>query len=385
MPKCKNDPTKNYKGNEPSPKGLGICAHAEKIGKRLKGKDGNIWIIKKTKNGIKRWVKFKRPSPSENAKDFDVGTKKKGGDGNMWIIKENKNGVKKWVLHQKRLDINDKKNKKKKTKVKKSKKIHGLDFFDVQIIRPNKIKKYIDENKILHKVVNKIKPLIEKNNINVYLIPLPLSERGIYWTDFAGNYIEKYYDDNYWNKSNIIITIYLTYDLKIEYEKNIQINYYLSIEEMQKVYDIFAKYLPYNYYWDGNDLNTMLITHKKQTTKIKKIKIEYVPDYPKVYLDIDLKPNKNKEDNLLNIKDPLIAKEFELIFDLEKNVKFIDYKWNITYINFVIFGIKDLKILNKLLKKLRKLKTLTLPEFVIKIKKVKAEYFEKNTYRGKKI
>ena len=32
MPKCKNDPKKSYKGDEPSPKGLGYCAHAEKVG-----------------------------------------------------------------------------------------------------------------------------------------------------------------------------------------------------------------------------------------------------------------------------------------------------------------------------------------------------------------
>ena len=31
MPKCKNDPNRNYKGDEPSPKGLGFCAHAEKL------------------------------------------------------------------------------------------------------------------------------------------------------------------------------------------------------------------------------------------------------------------------------------------------------------------------------------------------------------------
>ena len=31
MPKCKNDPKRNYKGNEPSPKGFGYCAHSEKL------------------------------------------------------------------------------------------------------------------------------------------------------------------------------------------------------------------------------------------------------------------------------------------------------------------------------------------------------------------
>jgi hypothetical protein len=37
-----------------------------------------------------------RPSPSISATLFDLNTKKKGNDGNMWIIKMNKNGVKKW-------------------------------------------------------------------------------------------------------------------------------------------------------------------------------------------------------------------------------------------------------------------------------------------------
>ena len=54
--KCKNDPTKSYKGNKPSPKGLGYCAHAEKLGKKMTGKDGNKWIIIENKNKIKRWV-----------------------------------------------------------------------------------------------------------------------------------------------------------------------------------------------------------------------------------------------------------------------------------------------------------------------------------------
>tara|TARA_B110000858_G_C17658189_1_gene405952 strand:+ start:221 stop:811 length:591 start_codon:yes stop_codon:yes gene_type:complete len=57
MPKCKNDKTKTYKGTEPSPKGLGYCGHAEKLGQKRKGKDGNQWIIKEIKNGSKRWTK----------------------------------------------------------------------------------------------------------------------------------------------------------------------------------------------------------------------------------------------------------------------------------------------------------------------------------------
>ena len=58
MPTCKNDPKKSYKGDEPSPKGLGYCAHSEEIDKIRKGLDGNTWKITTTSKGIKRWVKY---------------------------------------------------------------------------------------------------------------------------------------------------------------------------------------------------------------------------------------------------------------------------------------------------------------------------------------
>jgi hypothetical protein len=54
-------------------------------------------IKNESKNNYKKILKKKdRPSPSESATLFDIGTKKIGNDGNEWIIKENKNGVKKW-------------------------------------------------------------------------------------------------------------------------------------------------------------------------------------------------------------------------------------------------------------------------------------------------
>jgi hypothetical protein len=55
MPLCINDNKKSYNGDEPSPKGLGYCAHAEKIGIIRKGKDKEFWIVKKVKDGSKRW------------------------------------------------------------------------------------------------------------------------------------------------------------------------------------------------------------------------------------------------------------------------------------------------------------------------------------------
>ena len=70
MPTCKNDPKKSYKGNEPSPKGLGYCAHAEKLGSTKKGLDGNNWKIESTAQGVKRWVK--QSSKSSSSKKFFI-------------------------------------------------------------------------------------------------------------------------------------------------------------------------------------------------------------------------------------------------------------------------------------------------------------------------
>ena len=54
---CKNDIKRTYKGIEPSPKGLGYCSYKEDIGKVMKGKDGNNWIVIQTKNGLKNFFK----------------------------------------------------------------------------------------------------------------------------------------------------------------------------------------------------------------------------------------------------------------------------------------------------------------------------------------
>ena len=51
---CKNDAKYMYTGKEMSPMGLGYCADAEMVGKKMAGRDGKDWIVG-TKNGVKIW------------------------------------------------------------------------------------------------------------------------------------------------------------------------------------------------------------------------------------------------------------------------------------------------------------------------------------------
>ena len=52
---CNCDDKRKYKGTEPSPKGLGYCAHCTPLNITMKGADGNLWENQEYKKG-KRWV-----------------------------------------------------------------------------------------------------------------------------------------------------------------------------------------------------------------------------------------------------------------------------------------------------------------------------------------
>lgn len=49
------DPSRRYKGTEPSPKGRGYCAYFYNNGKRMRGKDGSMWVVKQNSRGIRQW------------------------------------------------------------------------------------------------------------------------------------------------------------------------------------------------------------------------------------------------------------------------------------------------------------------------------------------
>tara|TARA_Y100001970_G_C13936344_1_gene700893 strand:- start:20 stop:505 length:486 start_codon:yes stop_codon:yes gene_type:complete len=54
--KCNCDNKRSYNGTEPSPKGLGFCAHCSPVNITMKGLDGNLWVNEKYSKG-KRWTK----------------------------------------------------------------------------------------------------------------------------------------------------------------------------------------------------------------------------------------------------------------------------------------------------------------------------------------
>ena len=57
--KCICDDKRSFKGDEPSPKGLGYCAHCTPLRVVMKGQDGNLWENQEYAKG-KRWVLIRK-------------------------------------------------------------------------------------------------------------------------------------------------------------------------------------------------------------------------------------------------------------------------------------------------------------------------------------
>lgn len=65
----------SYKGTEPSPKGLGHCAHLTRTGTIMRGLDHNLWQVKLDVNGRRAW---RRITLSEKKKRLKrIASKKK--------------------------------------------------------------------------------------------------------------------------------------------------------------------------------------------------------------------------------------------------------------------------------------------------------------------
>ena len=247
-----------------------------------------------------------RKGPEESATLFSVGIKKRGNDGNMWIIVKNKNGVKRWQksLFKKSLF------KKKRTK-KKRKKRGGPSPKTRKNLLTGKKYLIFDNGGRPYKVVIKGKGLdiytyddsVEDINYDDYsilvksyrklkkiFIPKGIDDRGKAWSGGKGNTILAQISGNKYLFIGPWIYEFETKNEKIiEYHSqvgNSGVPYPLAIGE-NNVYFLIAKgeegYLskeyfeefPKKYSWAIDGYSRLWVDKKlsKKTKKISKIKV----------------------------------------------------------------------------------------------------------------
>jgi hypothetical protein len=209
-----------------------------------------------------------RPSPTQSATLYTIGTKKTGNDGNTWIITENVNGTKRWKLYKKVSKKVSKKSSKKELKKisKKSskKEIKSLNHFGFTPVFEKKLDKIMEtHNKVVYdKIKKNIIPELNKLGIETYIVPLPLSKNGHYFTDYASEYIREVYNKDMIERLNIkdiYFVFYLSHDGKKLGRDYIKANFAPFGNKKKDVIEIFKKYLGNKFDWDGSNTKAIII------------------------------------------------------------------------------------------------------------------------------
>ena len=319
MQNCINDNTKSFNGTEASPKGHGYASSGEDIGVIKKGLDGKDWIVILDKNNIKRWVKHKSNNIELNFLTLEM-------------------------------------------------------FFQLTVIPPYKVYNYLNKNAVMTDLKKKIIPVIKSNNIKFYIVPLPLSNNNIYWSDYAHSYLNKFYGDEYLDYNYLEMTVYMHNNLELNLNKKIVIRHNLTLEQSQYVYDIFLDKLPYNFEWNCKSTQLMKINYQKNEYPIQPKIIEETNIYPQICVsikaDVEKKFNKKYKINIYNDNPFTDSYELDKLFDEIEKISDImdtsyDYsdKRNYFRIDFTTYSITDINIINKI----KQLDRLTFDNFVLKI------------------
>jgi len=257
------------------------------------------------------------------------------------------------------------------------------EFFQVKVIPPENILLHIqniENNEILLNLFQTIIPKIKNNKINCFIIPLPLSDLELYWTDYAESYLEYFYGDNISNKSYMYITIKFNNDLTININEDIEINHKLNLTEKQIIYDIFLEELPYNFTWNTKTSNLMKISYEQNIQKIQELIIEETSIYPtgEIFIEahLDKKTDITYDINTF-VDDPYQISDFTNLWEeISECSDVIDSGYNISRLNpkkkeifiidFLLHSIQDMKIL----KKLSELKEISFEKFSLKVNNI---------------
>ena len=242
MPKCKNDSTKSYKGNEPSPKGLGFCAHAMELGNKKRGLDGNMWMVHETNKGTKRWIKIIKQ------------TKKYSGSKTSKLIKKSiKKPNKK----------SSSKNKRKQIDLEAAYGMKVIKKFDWKTWTSNLSK---NDKNIINKILTDIKNDLEIKGMTFIIVPLPRSDSGYFFIDYVWSYTirELDIDESIIGNipRNIVMMVVKLENGKLFTEPDILISFQhvLTKKNSNLVYDIFYKYLKNHLVWNKSPSRAIIIT-----------------------------------------------------------------------------------------------------------------------------
>jgi hypothetical protein len=264
-----------------------------------------------------------RPSPSTSATLYKVGTKKTGNDGNQWIVEENKNNIKRWKLY------------KKPTKLQNSP-FSLENYFNLTVVTEeqlDKIKKKPNEDKIYNLIKKKFFPELNKLGFTTFVVPLPLSYDGTYWTDYASSYIREKYNPPQ-NIKYFVSVFYLNDKGEINPERKIVlISSELNKDDKIKVINLLNKYLENHYIWNGKNTEQIRISYSKVETTLDTKTVKEDDNFPLVNIQIYTKKNLDED---IKSKEALYD-----YFEKYKGKYNFEINYAIKYFSIILFSFTE--------------------------------------------
>ena len=203
----------------------------------------------------------------------------------------------------------------------------------------------------------------------VEIVLIPLSNNNIYWTDYPYSYLDTKLEKNWFDNKYMIFKIFLDSDGKLNKNKQILIEYYkLNDFDKKNVLDIFEQYLPYNFIWNGDPTEYMIITFSKIDNKFTN-NVDLTTDntYPMFTINLQMNSFPHMSVNPLKINE--ISKLFILMTKLSPKAYLEGYS---TFdINFILTKITlnntlIKQIINKIIELQNKnIENLTINSFTI--------------------
>ncbi len=223
-------------------------------------------------------------------------------------------------------------------------KLSVLDFYDIVKVTENDLVEVISQSSqeiiSLYSKIKKAIHQIRQLGWLVDLIPLPISENGVYWSDFADDYLREKHGKDYYDKDGMYLTFYLDKEGKhLNPNKEIIINYsQMKKETKEKVLTIFYKELPNNFEWSGSNNNAMFIHYAEGNyPKIEFSKLKDNDTFPQLSFHIH-----TMCEELDDMTDLDVYTELEPLFKNRDH----DFSYGCGDIEIEIFGVDDKEAYN---------------------------------------
>lgn len=228
----------------------------------------------------------------------------------------------------------------------KSKITSVLDMYDVVHLNETEFNNIIKKSpNNVRKTMQSLQDFIKEIRFHdklAHIIPLPLSEGGIYWSDYAGDYLNDIYGEDWYNKYKkgyMYMTVHINNaGTEIIDTDKISVSYSsMNTEDKNITIKLLNKYLKNQYIWSGRNTEKIFISFDKiKTKKIDTDSLKNDDDYPMLYIYIIFVNNidlfdKDKylfEKTIKNIKNLIKVDEDEVFVTHGYGIDDMDITFN---------------------------------------------------------